>query len=211
MRLFTFLLPFIAIISTITSVSAASYRVSVSSSLAKFSLDSYHLSSGKIEYYSRNVDGKSDPVLENYPWKNFIEGAFSQGGSMRFTEVFYGPSAYPDDNTYWRGSDCTGVFAMFGRCESEFQGHLTEGFIDLTSSSYWYVHRISAASGAIDMATDLDYHWHNALGENYTNNGETVSHRIERINISPVPVPASGLLMLLSLVGLGGARMMRRR
>lgn len=211
MRLCVLMLSMVAIMPFIGSASAATYKISVQSSLETFSLDGYFLGAGAFENISRDVEGINDPVLENFPWQNFIDGAFSRGGSMRFTEVFYEQGAYPDDNTYWRGSACTGVFVLFGRCDAEFQGRLTDSFINLTSSTFFSLYQINSESGTIDAVTDLDYFWRNALGENSVNNGETIRHRIEGISISQVPVPASGLLMLLSLVGLGGAHMMRRR
>lgn len=207
MRFSTFLLPLIAAIFTTGSTSATTYRVSIKSSLEEFAFLDYGLNTNGhngmgVTYV---VDGANDPVLENYPYPHFLHNVFSAEGSARFTEFFPG-----DGSIGYLGSDCTGVLGH-GNCRWS-SGRLTGSYIDLANSDGMggSITKISALAGTIIYQNDYGEYWSNALGSHGIY-GESVTHRIEGISISQVPVPASGLLMLLSFVGFGAVRRMHRR
>lgn len=209
MRLYLFLLSLILTTSTVSNASAAEFKISVKSSLTLFVMNEYVLNNDFQNARKYYVEDINDPLLENFPVERLIKGATTQGGSIHFKEVFYEGSYF---SSGWRPSNCKGVFEIFN-CSHDFDGILTDSSINLVTSDTYdeYFGIINTAHADISVYSQDTYYWTNVLGGHSVLEGESMVHRIDQISISQVPVPASGLLMLLSLVGLGGARMMRRR
>ncbi|TCS66650.1 hypothetical protein EDD52_102468 [Primorskyibacter sedentarius] len=185
---------------------AATYKISVKTSLEQFSLNLIRYDEEDYPYRVRyDVRSSDDPVLENYPYQHYIDAAFSGYGSMQLSDRI-GASG----STYWTASNCTGVFVK-GFCQSNyFLGQVTGSSINLLDGGYYH-HSLSTESGIIKTATDSSYDWSNSLGNFTVLFGENIVNRIDAISISQVPVPASGLLLLMAVFGTCCARVTAKK
>lgn len=211
MPFFIFLLPLVLALSAFSGASAATYKIGVKTSLESFGWTEYYLNSEYVDIY--RSENANDPVLQNLPTQNlgfgFGKSISSDGGNIRFASGSY-------DN--WSSvGPCTGVFVSFTCNTSEsYFGRLTGSFIDLSDYYVYdeYLANINSESGIIFTTYEPIYpsSWSNSLGDHRIGNSGFwfVSHRIDGISISQVPIPASGFMMMLSLAGLGFARKMRR-
>lgn len=205
MRFLFFAIPLFLAISALNSASAATFRIGVSTSLEGFGLTEYYLNGNYVgDYSSTDPD---DPVIENFKSFGFSKSVSSKRGVIRFAADTYD----------WRSiGPCTGVFETFTCNFPTYFGQLTGSSINL--SDYYeydeYLVNINSEIGEVFATYEpVDAKWSNSLGNHRLGGAGYwyLTHTIDGISISQVPVPASGLLMLLSLAGFGVTQRLRRR
>ena len=191
----------LALIATLGSATAKTYKVSVTTELEHFSIDGYSGPLSDDEQYL--ISGPEDPVLENFR-PGFVKAAFSDAGIAFFEEIIeHGDKAY-------RISGCKGVFTLHCQWTTVFYGEINALGFDVDYPSAGFFADLSSPRGTVSAATDDDYSWTNSVGQHSTYNGETLRHDLKTYEVEVVPLPGA---MSLALGGFAifGAFAHRRR
>lgn len=185
-------------LTTIATASAATFKIDVMTGPGTLGFSGYDFNDAAADDIEVQAN---DPVLVNYPDLANLLAITATRGQVIVTQSTSG--GFPVITM----SDCTGVFTTYCRAGpyddiNSFSVSPTGFDISIQGSAFA---RISSTTGRMLFSEDVNgTFWRNSLGTHLNFSSNQISHDILSFQVTQIPLPATGFLLIAGL-GLIGA------